>query len=167
MKKIIMSLCLLVSCSSFASSHLTHQQVIEYKARLAQVNQDIREIKKEIVSLRNNILTQQLANTEIQPLRNQLNAYEKAVERGNEIIESGEVSQHEWAYIETKSLKYGRENSISYLNFYTDAKTKAYERITKNYVALITYINTKVPSNNASLQGMFHFAVNGVPLLDY
>lgn len=151
-----MSLCLLASCSSFASSHLTHNQTNEYRLRLAQVKDDISEIKKEIVDLKNDILTQQLTNTEIVPLRNQLNAYEKIIDRGYEPYPN-------WIFGKNVSLRAGLDN----LTFYTQAKTKAYERITDNYVALITYINTKTPNANVSIQGDHSFSVNGETVLDY
>lgn len=148
-------MCLLVSCSSFASSHLTNEKLIEYKAKLAMVKEDIRLIKKEIIDLRNDILTQRLNNTEIQPLRNQLDAY-------NKILDTGYEPYPNWIFGKITSLRLGLDK----LTFLTQAKTKAYERITDNYVALITYLNTKTTSN-VEMQGSYNFTVNGESVVGY
>ena len=158
MKKIIMSLCLLVSCSSFASNHLTANQLVKYKAKYAQAKEDISSVKRSISNLRTQILIQTLRNLEIEPLRNNLNAFNTILERGYEPYPN-------WITGAINTLKYG-VGSIQWHEFYQSEKEKAYSKVNQNYMALLHYINSK-SDDYISSQGSFNFSVNGEAVLDY
>lgn len=157
MKKVI-SLCLLASCNSFASDHVTANQLIEYKAKYAQIKEDISSVKKSISNLKTQILIQTLSNLEIEPLRNNLNAF-------NTILEIGYEPYPNWIFGKVNNLKYG-VGGIQWHEFYTDAKDKAYSKVKQNYMALLHYIDGK-SNDDISSQGSFNFSVNGETFLDY
>ena len=155
MKKIIMSLCLLISCGSFASNHLTSNELIEFKAKYLQKKEEIRLIKHSINELKNDIFIQSVSNLEIEPLKNTLKAF-------NDILDKGYEPYPNWIFNKITNL----EEGIQRKNFYLQAKSDAYGQLEKNYAALISYIDEH-SSNNIQLQGGSHFSVNGVTVLDY
>ena len=150
-----MSLCLLISCGSFASNHLTSNELIEFKAKYLQKKEEIRLMKNSINSLKNDIYIQSVRNLEIEPLKDTLNSF-------NKILVDGYVEEPNSIFNKITNL----EEDIQRKRFYLNAKSDAYGQLEKNYSALISYIDEH-SSNTIKLQGGSHFSVNGETVLDY